>query len=178
VHKIEKNNFNFFKFYVITHYVDFIKKYETANKYDTFHDETRHKYIVKKFYCKINKREIFHTQLIEHNKKRIKILTLKNKMQSTKKNSQTKKIEFTHTRVSKNSLNLKFVNSAINQHQHKNSSRSSIHWCSIRELDIKTQISNLMSIAIVFVREERLKKSEKSSNSRICFRRESNLTEL
>ncbi len=127
VHEIEKNNFNFFKFHVITHYVDFIKKYETANEYDTFYDETRHKYMIKKFYCKINKQEIFQTQFIEHNKKRIKILALKNKMRSTKENSQTKKIEFTHTRVSRDSLHLKLVNIAINRRQHENSSRSSIH---------------------------------------------------
>ncbi len=127
VHEIEENNFNFFKFHVITHYVDFIKKYEAANEYNTFHDETRHKYMIKKFYCKINKREIFQTQFIEHNKKRIKILALKNKMRSTKKNSQTKKIEFTHTRVNKDSLNIKLVNIAINRRQHENFSRSSIH---------------------------------------------------
>ncbi len=58
-HEIEKNRFNFSKFHAITHYVDFIKRYEVANKYDTFHDETRHKYMIKKFYFRINKREIF-----------------------------------------------------------------------------------------------------------------------
>ncbi len=97
VHEIEKNNFNFFKFHVITHYVDFIKKYEIANEYDTFHDKTQHKHMIKKFYCKINKREIFQTQFIKHSKKRIKILALKNKIRLMKKNSQTKKIEFTYT---------------------------------------------------------------------------------
>jgi hypothetical protein len=48
-HEIEKNHFNFFKFHVITHYVNFIKRYKIANKYDTFHDETRHKYMIKNF---------------------------------------------------------------------------------------------------------------------------------
>ncbi len=58
-HEIEKNHFNFFKFHAITHYVDFIRKYEIANEYDTFHDEIRHKYMIKEFYHRINKCEIF-----------------------------------------------------------------------------------------------------------------------
>jgi hypothetical protein len=108
-HEIEKNHFNFFKFHVITHYVDFIKRYKVANKYDTFHDEIRHKYMIKKFYFRINKREIFQTQLIEHNKKRLNILALKDLKRHMKENSQSKKIEFTHTRANKDSLNLKLI---------------------------------------------------------------------
>ncbi len=129
-HEIEKNHFNFFKFHAITHYVDFIKRYEIANKYNTSHDETRHKYMIKKFYFRINKRDIFQTQLIEHNKRRFNILALKDLKRHMKENSRSKKIEFTHIRANKNSLNLKLIkiiSKSINQFSQKNSSQSSIH---------------------------------------------------
>jgi hypothetical protein len=175
-HEIEKNHFNFSKFHAITHYVDFTRRYEIANEYDTFHDEIRHKYMIKKFYHRINKREIFQTQLIEHNKRRLNVLALKDLKRDMKENSRSKKIEFTHTRASKDSLNLKLIEIAsrsINQHSQRNFSRNSIHWCSIQELDVQTLISNLMSIAIVFVKEERLKRTKETLNSRINFQRES-----
>jgi hypothetical protein len=175
-HEIEKNYFNFFKFYVITHYVDFIRRYEIANEYDTFHDEIRHKYMIKKFYSRINKREIFQTQLIEHNKRRLNILALKDLKWHMKENSRSKKIEFTHTRASRDLLNLKLIeiiSRSINQFSRRNSSQNSIHWCSIRKFDVKTRIFDLTSIVVVFVREQRLTRTKESSNSRIRFQRES-----
>jgi hypothetical protein len=175
-HEIEKNHFKFSKFHAITHYVDFIRRYEVANEYDTSHDETWHKYMIKKFYSRINKREIFQTQLIEHNKRRLNILALKDLKRHMKENSRSKKIEFTHTQASRDSLNLKLIeiiSRSINQFSRRNSSQNSIHWCSIRKLDVKIRISDLTSIAVVFVREQRLKKTKESSNSRIRFQRES-----
>ncbi len=56
---IEENHFNFSKFHVISHYSNFIRKFEASNEYDTSHDETRHKYMIKEFYHRTNKREIF-----------------------------------------------------------------------------------------------------------------------
>jgi predicted nucleic acid-binding protein len=132
--------------------------------------------MIKKFYFRINEREIFQTQLIEHNKRRFNILALKDLKRHIKENSRSKKIEFTHTWANKDSLNLKLIkiiSRSINQFSQRNSSQSSIHWCSIRKLDVKTRISNLTSVAIVFVKEQRLKKTKKSSNWQIRFQRES-----
>ncbi len=69
--KNEKKHFNFFKFHVISHYFDFIRKYDTTNNYDISHDEIKHKYEIKQFYDKINKRKTFQKQLIHHNKRRM-----------------------------------------------------------------------------------------------------------
>jgi hypothetical protein len=74
----KKEHFNFFKFHVMTHYIAFIRKYETANEYDIAHDEIRHKYMFKEYYIRINKRDTFLTQLIFHNDWRLKILIMKN----------------------------------------------------------------------------------------------------
>ncbi len=97
-HSIEQNNkkshFNFFKFYVISHYSNFIRKFEASNEYDTSHDEIRHKYMIEEFYHRTNKKEIFQTQLIEHNKRRLNILTTKNLKRHATRKSRHKNIEF------------------------------------------------------------------------------------
>ncbi len=53
-----KNILIVLKFHVMTHYVEFIRKYETANEYNTLHDEIN-KYMFKKYYNRINKRDTF-----------------------------------------------------------------------------------------------------------------------
>jgi hypothetical protein len=124
-HNIKKNHFNFSKFHVLSHYVNNIRKFEIVNEYDTFHDKAKYKYMFKKFYNQTNKRENFWLQLIEHNKKRINILTTENLKRHLKKKSESKNIETMHTRASKNSLDLKLLK--ISHHRQKNSSRDSIN---------------------------------------------------
>jgi hypothetical protein len=77
---IENDHFNFFKFHVMSHYSEFIRKYETTDEYDTSHDEIKHKYKFKKYYKRINKRDFFQEQLLWHNKRRVNVLTLKNNL--------------------------------------------------------------------------------------------------
>jgi hypothetical protein len=81
--KIEINHFNFSKFHAFSHYANFIKRYDAVDEYDTSYDEIKHKYMIKKFYDRINKRETFQTQLIEHNKRRFNILAMKDIMRHT-----------------------------------------------------------------------------------------------
>jgi hypothetical protein len=76
--KTKKKHFNFFKFHVMTHYVAFIRKYETTDEYDIAHDEVKHKYMFKEYYIRINKRDTFLTQLVFHNDRRLMILIMKN----------------------------------------------------------------------------------------------------
>jgi hypothetical protein len=60
---IKDDHFNFSKFHVMLHYSEFIRKYETINEYDTSHDEIKHKYMLKEYYERINKRNFFQEQL-------------------------------------------------------------------------------------------------------------------
>jgi hypothetical protein len=86
--------------------------------------------MIKKFYSRINKRKIFQSQLIKHNKKRFNILALKDLKRHMKENSRSKKIEFMNTRASEDSLNLKLVkivSRLINKFSQKNSFQNSIH---------------------------------------------------
>lgn len=57
--KTNKGHFNFLKFHVITHYIDFIYQYNSANRFNISHSEVTHKYLVKTFYKQINKRDDF-----------------------------------------------------------------------------------------------------------------------
>jgi hypothetical protein len=173
---IEEDHFNFLKFHVISHYSNFIRKFEASNEYDTFHDEARHKYMIKEFYHRTNKRETFQAQLIEHNNRRLSILTTKNIKRHATKKSRDKKIKSQHTRVSRDSLNLRLidiVSTSINQRRHKDAFEASKNWCSIEELSEIVQISNLMSASTAFVRKKRLRRTRQFFNSRDRFRRES-----
>ncbi len=55
----QNDHFNFLKFHVMSHYAEFIRKYETVDEYDTSYDEIKHKYMFKKYYERINKRDFF-----------------------------------------------------------------------------------------------------------------------
>ena len=55
--KIEKNHFNFFKFHVMSHYIKFIRLYDSVDQFDISHMKTTHKYLMKIFYQRTNKNE-------------------------------------------------------------------------------------------------------------------------
>jgi hypothetical protein len=68
--------------------------------------------MLKKYYIKINKRDIFQTQLINHNERRLKVLIMKNIMNHTKKH-QFKFIELDistiNTRLTRDSIDLALI---------------------------------------------------------------------
>jgi hypothetical protein len=43
----------------MSHYFDFIRKYDMTNDYDISHDEIKHKYMIKQYYDKTNKKKTF-----------------------------------------------------------------------------------------------------------------------
>ncbi len=52
-------NFNYFKFHVIFHYMNFIRRYENANDFNTSYMKIAHKFLIKDYYDFTNKRENF-----------------------------------------------------------------------------------------------------------------------
>ncbi len=131
--KTEKENFNFFKFYVMIHYAAFIRKYETADEYDIAHDEVRHKYMFKEYYTRINKRDTFLTQLIFHNDRRLKILIMKNVIIYKQKQQWSLSkfdIVFINIRLTRDSLKLVFLDEQSKSHVRRwNSIMNSKYWC-------------------------------------------------
>ena len=52
-------NFNYFKFHVMTHYMNFIQRYEDVNDFNTSYIKIAYKYLIKDYYDLTNKRKNF-----------------------------------------------------------------------------------------------------------------------
>ena len=68
--------FNYLKFHAINHFVQSIRDYNSAVNYDTAYSETAHKYFLKTFYNKINKKK-YKSQIWHHNMHYTNIITMK-----------------------------------------------------------------------------------------------------
>jgi hypothetical protein len=60
----DEGHFNFLKFHVMTHYASGIWEYGAADNFDTEHSEAEHKYHVKAFYGKTNKRQGYICKIV------------------------------------------------------------------------------------------------------------------
>ena len=68
--------FNYPKFHAISHFVQCIRDYGSAVNYDTAHSEAAHKYLLKAFYNRTNKKE-YNLQIRQHNVCHTNIITMK-----------------------------------------------------------------------------------------------------
>ena len=68
--------FNYSKFYAISHFVQCIQDYGTVVNYDTAYSATAHKYLLKAFYNRTNKKE-YESQICQHNMQHINIIIIK-----------------------------------------------------------------------------------------------------
>ncbi|KAI9750296.1 MAG: hypothetical protein M4579_006529 [Chaenotheca gracillima] len=72
----KEGHFNFPKFHAITHYMEFIREFGATDGFDTSHSEAAHKYLVKTFYGRTNKRDDYKEQILRHNTRRLNILAM------------------------------------------------------------------------------------------------------
>jgi hypothetical protein len=179
---INEEHFNFSKFHVMSHYIDFIRKYETTDEYDISHDEIKHKYMLKKYYIRINKRDIFQTQLINHNERRLKILIMKNIMNHTKRHQfklTELDISIINTRLTRDSIDLALIDEmklTSKKKQNWNWIMKRFNWCWAYELVVATNELDLISILTAFVREKRRATDETSSRNSNKYRRNKDST--
>ena len=75
---MDEDHFNFPKFHTMTHYTSCIQEYKAADNFDTEHSKAAHKYHVKAFYRKTNKRKSYEDQICLHNTRRINMLVMTN----------------------------------------------------------------------------------------------------
>ncbi len=64
--KLFRPTFNYPKFHTMTYFVKCIRDYGSAINYDTAHSEAAHKYLLKAFYGRTNKKE-YESQILKHN---------------------------------------------------------------------------------------------------------------
>ncbi len=72
------DHFNISKLHMMTHYVSQIQRYDSADNFNTEHNEIAHKYLIKIFFDCINKWNTFQTQLLHHNTQHLNLLVMKN----------------------------------------------------------------------------------------------------
>ena len=180
---ISNEHFNFSKFHVMSHYTDFIRLYETTDEYDISHDEVKHKYMFKDFWKRINKKETFLKQLLWHNKRRINVLIMKNVQTYRVRVAQVfamMNISIMNTRFTRDLLELKLINENINQLMKErkkiwNSKMNSQYWCYIKKLIELLNMSEVILVLIVFIKEQcsTFDKNEINSTNRYKLERNS-----
>ena len=184
--EFENEHFNFFKFHVMIHYSNFIRRYKTTNKFNTSHDEVRHKYMLKNFFDRINKREIFQIQLLRHNRRRINILIMKkilrveeqqqfNFNDAVNEDDIVKDVVVCSNRVFIDLNLLNYIR--LNSRHWKRVFFQILNvrsWCFVKKLvQLLTQI-DLISILIVFIKEQRRKENNLKHHNLQRWRLKSN----
>lgn len=81
--------FNIPKLHAITHYPMMIRKFGSADGYDTAMFEAGHKYIIKEWYTLTNKRETFEQQIFEHNQRAVNMLAMHDLVQFRSSKNKT-----------------------------------------------------------------------------------------
>ena len=153
----DEGHFNFPKFYAMTHYTSCIQEYGAADNFDTKHSEAAHKYHVKVFYGRTNKRQGYEVQICLHNTRRINMLAMTNVLFYKKSRYITQSGE-AQVSVPTQPQNLSQLGWEIN---HTNSNNICLHsfntdfWRTAAEVAIRFEINNFIDALAVFVRESR-----------------------
>ena len=64
------------KFYAVTHFAQCIRDYSSAVNHDTAHSKAVHKYLLKVFYNRTNKKE-YHAQTRQNNVRHTNVIVMK-----------------------------------------------------------------------------------------------------
>ena len=81
--KLCQPTFHYRKFHAISHFIQYIQNYGSAVNYDTAHSEAAHKYLLKAFYNRTNKKE-YESQIWQHNVRHTNIIAMKDVIISEK----------------------------------------------------------------------------------------------
>ena len=147
----------------LVHYNHFIKKFEILISLDIDIDEQSHINHLKRSFQRINKRRNFETQTFRHDTRRLNVLAIKN-MKRYIKNRQQNENEIDETlkinRITKakDIENLKWSRSKVELQHLRRHKCNFKNWCwasiAAREVDV----SDMLQILIVFIRQKRAKK--------------------
>ena len=81
--KLCRPTFNYPKFHAVTHFAQCIRDYGSAVNYDTAHSKAAHKYLLKAFYNRTNKKE-YDAQIWQHNVRHTNVIAMKDVIISKK----------------------------------------------------------------------------------------------
>jgi hypothetical protein len=156
----DEGHFNFPKFHAMTHYTSCIREYGAADNFDTEHSEAAHKYHVKAFYGRTNKRQGYEDQICLHNTRRINMLAMTNVLFHKKSRYTTQSGNDIEAQVSvpTRPQNLSQLGWEIN---HTNSNNICLRgfntdfWRTAAEVAARLEIKDFIDALAVFVRESR-----------------------
>ena len=159
----EQGHFNFPKFHAITHYTSFIRQYGAADGFDSSHDEARHKYMLKEYFGRTNKRDTFQEQLLFHNERRLNMLAMEDVLlhDDTNQTSMPKNmLDALVTCPSRDPLPLTLFNERsqkFSEHRYRYDKESldSRYWCKAIDLAEAIDIPDFLPALATFVREQR-----------------------
>ncbi len=89
--KLYRPAFNFPKFYAISHFVLYIQKYSNAVNYNTIYSKAVHKYFLKAFYNRTNKKE-YKSQIKQYIVRHTNIIAIKDMIAVAKRGELNKKL--------------------------------------------------------------------------------------
>ncbi len=162
-------NFNYLKFHVISHYMNFIRRYEDADDFDTSYMKIAHKFLIKDYYDLTNKRKNFQMQILHHNTWQVNMLTMKDiilhdLITFRSEIDERMKVMITKSSRSLDLMQLEWSLSEMNLNRRWNWSSNSRFWRIASEIAKTTYIKSFLNQLLIFIRESRCKKSEIKSN--------------
>ena len=81
--KLCQPTFNYPKFYLVTHFAQYIRDYGSAVNYDIAYSKAAHKYLLKVFYNRTNKKE-YDVQIWQYNIRYTNVIAIKDVIISKK----------------------------------------------------------------------------------------------
>src|SRR6266436_1200354 len=156
----DEGHFNFPKFHAMTHYSSCIQEYGAADNFDTEHSEAAHKYHVKAFYGRTNKRQGYENQICLHNTRRINILAMTNVLFHRKSRYTTQSGNNIEAQVSvptqqQNLSQLGWEISHTNSCNIRLQGFDTDFWRTAAEVAMWLEIKDFIDALAVFVRESR-----------------------
>ena len=169
--------FNFPKWHVMTHYVEHIKQFGSADGMDTSHSEAAHRYLVKAFFDRTNKKDGYLDQIAQHNTRRLNSLAMKDielYRQSRKGNQVDKEMTVQVSSLTRaldlSSLDWSWDEEEMDQLQAVG--RSYKTWREAFRVADVLHLHNFLDALAVFIRESRYKLEGVRTSNANLYRRE------
>ena len=157
------NQFSQFKMHSLVHYIHFIKEFEVLIFLNIDIDEQNHINYLKRFFQRINKRRNFETQTLRHDIRKLNVFAIKNMKRYIKNRQQSENeidetLKINRITKAKNIENLKWSRSKVELQHLRRHKCNFKNWCWASIAAKKIDVSDVLQILVVFIKQKRAKK--------------------
>ena len=173
-----ERHFNFPKLHVMSHYVDFICLYGSAQGFDTSYSEAAHKILVKDFFSRTNKKPGYEIQILHHNTRRQNMAAMNDVLLFTQTQPQSQADLDSQVQVTKctrdpiDLTGLEIPCSEVDEAQMLEKRLKVNCWRTAKDMDTALEIPSFLDALAVFVRESRRKQDGVATASHLMDRLE------